>query len=108
MDRDVESSCSKKMVFWRKIYIWQYKTPLTGRGNGFARFFYTETSTKIGQKRFVFACLATSNTLTLFLDHFRSHKFQKGLETADPETRIFTHVNSASSMKTSSIRGRTG
>ena len=43
-----------------------------------------------------------------FFDHFRSHKFQKGLETADPETRIFTHVNSASSMKASIIRGRTG
>ena len=25
MDRDVESSWSKKMAFWRKIYIWEYK-----------------------------------------------------------------------------------
>ena len=37
MDRDVESSCSKNMFFWRKIYIWEYKTPL----NQYIFFFNT-------------------------------------------------------------------
>ena len=62
------------------------------------RSFYTETNfyKKLAKKRLVFPWLAISNTLSLFFGYSRRQKFQKDLDIADHETRIFTHVHWAS------------